>query len=482
MRKVFAYIRVSTEEQARHGYSIEAQRQLLRDYATGHELQIVEEFVESHSAYKPGRPEFDRMIKRLRRDKHIVGVLCYKIDRMARNLTDFARLVEQVEATVISVTEGEVSDSLNLILGGVHAVVARQYSKDLSGRVSLGLETKAKNGLWPTYAPTGYNSVGKGISPDPTSGPLIRELLERYATHRISLDDATAWAKDRGLRSRYGSILHRSAIHKILRNPVYFGAIPWKGKLYEGKHEPLIDKATFDRNQERLSDRAPKKTVRTFPYRGLLTCGYCGCRITAEIKKEKYIYYRCTYGRGDCEQPYHRQQIIVDRFLPVIEGISMSAGIAQHIVELAREDDSARGERVKQRLAELQVEGREVEELRDQVYEDRLRKRINDAQWIRFDGRFEQRLTLIREEEARLSESPTCSLEDLESALELLKRFPYLFMRQSDDEKARLLQTVVSNSLLTAENLVPIYRKPFDSVAEGLRSGNWLGEKDSNPH
>jgi len=61
-------------------------------------------------------------------------------------------------------------------------------------------------------------------------------------------------------------------------------------------------------------------------------------------------------------------------------------------------------------------------------------------------------------------------------ALELLERAPALYLRESHEERAKLLRTVVSNCRLTAENVVPVYREPFDAVAEGLRSGSWLGE------
>jgi len=72
--KVVAYIRVSTEDQAEHGYSIDVQKQVLEDYARGHELTVVETFIESQSAFKPGRSEFARMVELLKRSKSIRAV------------------------------------------------------------------------------------------------------------------------------------------------------------------------------------------------------------------------------------------------------------------------------------------------------------------------------------------------------------------------------------------------------------------------
>ena len=483
MRNVAAYIRVSTAEQARQGYSIESQRQVLRDYAAGHALDIVQEFVESESAYKPGREGFRAMLAFLKRHRDVSGVLCYKIDRIARNLQDYATLTELMRIEIISATEFLPPGATGEYFGGLQAVGARFYSSQLSERVSLGLETKARKGLWPTYAPSGYNNEGKGIEPDHVAGPLITALFDRFAEGGLSIEAATEWAKNRGLRSRYGNPLVRSAIHGILTNPLYYGALPWKGKLYQGQHEPLTSKVVFDRVQEHLQDRAPKKTVRCFPYRGLMECGYCGCRITAEIKKGKYVYYRCTYGRGrDCVQPYHRQESVSKRFAAVIDQISLSQEIAAKIMRLVEEDGAGQQERKLHRIKQLEHESEKLTSLRDAAYEDKLRGRISEARWVHVDERFDRQLQIVCEEHSLLTSETDVCLDDVAAALELLQRAPELYRKHSHEERALLLESVVSNSVLTAENLIPIYRKPFDAVAEGKRTGDWLGEEDSNPH
>jgi len=475
MRNVAAYIRVSTEEQRKFGYSIEGQQRIVRDFAQSNDLDIVNEWAESHSAYVHGRPVFDDMVRFLRRNKGVTSVLVWKVDRIARNLRDLAELTETLGVDIISATEHLPSGPTGEFMTGIYATLARFESAKTSERVSMGMETKARKGLWPTYAPIGYINKDKLIIPSPASATLIRELLERFVPMKMSVVVAKQWAEGRGLRSRNGRVLCRSSIHTILTNPLYYGAVPWKGKLYEGKHEALIDKATFDINQEWLShgSRKRKSTVATFPYRGLMTCGYCDCKITAEKKKGKYVYYRCTYARGGCEQPYHREQTISDRFRLVIEQISISEDIADRILKLAQMDESEWRLRREKRSKELNTEIQRIAALHDDACLSHLQGGIGDDQWIRIDKRFSRQLELAREEQRMNSSAPEASLEDIAAILELLKRAPELYMRQSDEERAKLLETVLSNSTLTAENLVPIYRKPFDAVAEGKRSENW---------
>ena len=476
MRKVAAYIRVSTEEQAKYGYSIEGQQTIVRDFAPGQGLEIVREFAESHSAYVHGRPIFHEMVQFLKRHKDVTAVLVWKVDRLMRNHRDQAELTETLGVEIISATEFLPPGATGEFLVSIQTSVARLESAKTSERVSMGMDTKAMKGLWPTYAPTGYINKDKLIVPNSESAPLMRELLERFAPARMSVVDATQWAKERGLRSRKGHILARSSIHNILTNPIYYGAVPWKGKLHEGKHEALIDKATYDRNQEWLCQhaRAPK-TAKSFPYRGLMTCGYCGCKITAEKKKGKYVYYRCTFSRCKCGQPYHSEKTISDRFGLVIEQISISAEIADRIIELAQMDESGHRQRRERRSKELKAEIQKITALYDDACLSHLQGGMNDDQWVRIDRRFSRQLELAREEQRAHSAAPQASLEDIAAILELLKCAPELYMRQSDEERANLLETVVSNSTLTAENLIPVYRKPFDAVVEGKRSENWGG-------
>src|SRR5204862_5780723 len=96
----------------------------------------------------------------------------------------------------------------------------------------------------------------------------------------------------------------------ILTNPSYCGLTPYKGLLYEGKHEPLITKAVFDRIQEIMGRKANPhpKELKPYLYRGLFRCGECGCVITIETQKG-HNYLRCTRrGKKDCSQPGLREE------------------------------------------------------------------------------------------------------------------------------------------------------------------------------
>ena len=482
-KRVVAYIRVSTEEQAEHGYSLDGQQQVLTDFAKGHDLQIVECFVESQSAAAPGRPEFERMTRLLAADKSIRAVLCYKIDRLARNMTDYACLVEKLGLEIISATEMLPSNATGQLMGNVQAAFSTYFSRQLSERIQLAMETKAKKGLWPSVAPTGYVNLGKGqgIAPDSTRADLVRKLFEVYASTDLSVEGLTTWARDHGLRTRRGGAPKRSAIHAMLSNPIYVGMVQWHDVLYEGSHTPLVSRALFDHVQEKLHERGHSQTKPAFPYRGLVVCARCGCQITAAVAKQKYIYYRCTGARGGCRPQYVRQDRLGEQLAAVVQGVKMTAEQVEALLNAMHE---RRGEREAERERGLQQLRRRLETItnrRDAAYEDKLDGKLSEECWLDRDRKWATELFQIKCEMETVAATPQPSMDDVQATLELLQRAPELYLRQNDQERARLLRVLVWNCMWKGGKVVPIYRRPFDLVAKGLASADWYTGQESEP-
>ncbi len=250
----------------------------------------------------------------------------------------------------------------------------------------------------------------------------------------------TSWARERGLRSRYGAALVRSAVHSLLCNPIYCGEVPWKGRLFPGKHEPLVSKLLFRRVQDKLHGGAAPRSPREFPYRGFLTCGYCGCQLTAELKKQRYVYYRCTYSKGKCEQPYHPQEKLSRDLLKVIESVHLSTPIVSMLLELLRADSADRARMDKARLIELRSEER-LGELRDKAYLDKLEGAVEEDRWLKTDAEFGRRLELVRDDVARIGAERMPSTDGVEKSLRTpgTRTRTSIFARTMQ-RRARLLQ------------------------------------------
>ena len=220
-----------------------------------------------------------------------------------------------------SVVLSKDSRSSDKFMHGIRVLMAKNYCDNLSEEVKKGLGEKAAQGMWPHRAPVGYvNDIVKHtIVPDPEKALLVRELFEEYATGQVSLKELARRARASGLFSRNSQVINKAGIHRILTNPIYCGEFVWKGKRYLGTHEPIITRDLFDTVQEVLSGgRPPSQSKHDFAFMGLVKCGLCGCAMTAELKKGKYVYYHCTCYHGKCGNTYVRQESLDQLFAEVV--------------------------------------------------------------------------------------------------------------------------------------------------------------------
>jgi len=188
MKKAVAYERVSTDDQTK-GYSLETQRAAREEYALEHGIEVVATIIESESAFSVGRSGFERVITFFESNRDVRALLVYKIDRSARNLYDYGLLVDKLGIEIVSVTEDLPSNSTGRLVGDNLAAFSRFYSAQLSERTKAAMLTKAKSNTYPTYAPNGYVNAHRNIDIDRVVGPMLREMLLRYARTDISILD-----------------------------------------------------------------------------------------------------------------------------------------------------------------------------------------------------------------------------------------------------------------------------------------------------
>ena len=180
-------------------------------------------------------------------------------------------------------------------------------------------------------------------------------------------------AYEEGLRYRSGKKVTKSSIESILKNPIYYGDFFWNGKFYHGSHTPIFSKELWEaaQNAFKKSNR-PKQTKKDFPFIGMLTCAHCGCAITAEIKKGKYIYYHCTGNRGPCPKPAVRQEVLEEKFGEIIKKITISGEILNWLVEALKESHYDEKVYHENMIRNLQAKYNKLQNRVDKAYVDKL--------------------------------------------------------------------------------------------------------------
>src|SRR3989344_2294738 len=250
-KKFCLYARVSSREQEREGYSIDAQIKNCKDYALAHDLVIAKEFVDIESAKESGRKKFSEMIAYLEQNKD-VGIICEKVDRLCRNFKDYITF-DDLKRTIIFVIENSIitadSKAPDKFFFGMRVLMARNYSDNLSDEVKKGLYEKFAQGGYPRKAPLGYynerSNRGDGkttsrVLIDPTTSLHIVKLFELYATGKYSLDKLSFLLYKDGLRTRTDGRVMKSGLHKTIQDTFYYGLMHYNGMSKIGNYKPLI--------------------------------------------------------------------------------------------------------------------------------------------------------------------------------------------------------------------------------------------------
>lgn len=347
MPRAALYLRKSTESDDRQCLSLSAQKAWALEACAKLGLADPLIFEEAKSAKTPGRPEFARLLAAVATGE-IDTVVCWKADRLARNALDGGAVMYALEtkhlARIVTADRtytGAADDSFIL---AIELGLSAKYSKDLATNIRRGLTEKLRRGEWPCHAPVGYKNKRHtadraGIALDPVLAPFIRQLFKLAATGSYSISDLARiarveWRVDLSTYRRDGSKrgISTSAIHRILRNRFYTGAMRYCGELHVGTHTPLVTQETFDRVQHVLTMRrtiAPRPKRLAFSFAGLMRCNECGRRMVAYTKRKKgkeYTYYACSkHMRGRCAQPQLSERQLFEAITPALQRLTIAS-------------------------------------------------------------------------------------------------------------------------------------------------------------
>jgi site-specific DNA recombinase len=241
------YIRVSTQDQAQHGFSLDAQEESLINYAKALGYEILKVYKdEGKSAKNLNRPEMQNLLKDAEARK-FQAIFIYKLDRFSRSLKDLILTIDKLKEWGIDfvslqdkIETASASGKLMFQIIGAFAEFERNIIGD---RTTFGMEKKAKEGGFITKAPLGYNIVNKQLLIDLEKSEKVKNIFEEFLNSNISL---TQLAKKNGFTT--------SGIIKLLKNTTYIGKVKFANKESEGQHEPIIESILFEQVQKKLSN------------------------------------------------------------------------------------------------------------------------------------------------------------------------------------------------------------------------------------
>lgn len=379
MKKVALYVRVSTEGQAEDGYSIDAQKKLLEAWCVSREIESFEFYIDpGYSGSNIDRPGLKAMLEDARNGL-LSHVAVYKLDRLSRSQKDTLYIIEDVlnkyNVGFVSLSENmDTSTPIGRAMLGILSAFAQLERETIKIRTRMGMKERVKSGLWMGGGkiPYGYDyDDERGVLVPNSDADTVKEIyrlfLEGHSPNFIAL--------------RLG-LKYEKLVVQILKRITNTGVIPYKGELYSGKHEPLIDTETFERAQEEFK-RRERGFLSDSPHllSGLIYCGECSARMRYQ-KWGKKGYKLVCYSQ-QTSKPYlihdpqcKAEKIWADDVEKEVLSDIFSLGIEKEEdpLPVKQVKESERLERKLKRLYELWSEGndtllRVIKELEEKLAE-----------------------------------------------------------------------------------------------------------------
>lgn len=489
MSNCVIYARVSSKEQEREGFSIPAQLELLEKYAQKENFIICEKFVDVETAKKSGRTNFVKMLAYLKKHKDIKTILVEKTDRLYRNLPDYVT-IDALDLDLHFVKEGVVlnnnSHSSEKFMHLIKVGMAKQYIDNLSEEVRKGIAQKCKDGLYPAKAPVGYKNVTsetgkKIIVPDPVTAPYIRQCYELYLSGMYSFKSLAKKLSDDGFLIN-GKPCRKGNVEVILANPIYYGDFIHNGVKYSGKHDPIISHELWVAVQEKKHlSGSPRVITHNFPYTNLIKCSKCGCYLTAEIKKGKYIYYHCTGNKGgNCKRSYIRQEVIENAFAGILEQIHISESDIIRVKDAVKELLQLTDKYDENKIDTLNGTIKRLKNRLNKLYIDKIDGVIDEDFYIENKKTWQTELDDAQISLNAILKNNKYFIEDVSRVFELCKNASTLYLNGNDEEKRKLVNLLCSNFSWDGENLHITLKSAFGEILKRANFKNSGASRQSS--
>ena len=500
-KKYFIYARKSSESEDRQMASIDSQVDELKKLAKDFNLEIIDTFQESQSAKGPGRPIFNEMLVRISKGE-ATGILCWKLNRLARNPIDGGQISWMLQENVIEhiQTYGrDYKSADNVLMMQVEFGMANQFIRDLRTDTKRGLRAKAERGWYPTFATLGYmhnpykHKGEKEIIKDPERYDLVRKMWDLMLTGSYTPPQVLKIATEEwGLLNRKNQKISKSNIYRIFSDPFYSGTFEYpknSGSWYEGAHESMVSRAEFEHVQGLMGGKHnTRPKTYEFAYKGPIVCGECGAQVTAEHKTKRqkngvvrhYIYYHCTKRKDPtCTQKAIEEKKLEKQIADVMQKVDIPEEFFIWATSRLKEDNEREVRSRKKIILNQQSEYQDVLQKIDNLIDMRADKEISAPEFKERKDKLtkdKERLnSLIAETDARVNEWLNTADKYLtfsENAYDKFKkgslrvRKEMLFTLGSNlkliDKKLFIVLPDVLESIKTASNEVKLIHSKFE--------------------
>jgi site-specific DNA recombinase len=455
MKKVILYVRVSTDEQARLGYSLGHQELVLTKFCELKEFEIAGVYREDHSAKNFERPEYKKLFKFCKtHKKEIDYVLITKWDRFSRNQRDALQEIKSFSDFGIEVNAAEqwidFSIPHNKMMLSIYLTIP-EIDNDVRGiNTRMGMRRSLKEGRWTGGAPTGYKNdrdhLKKPILVPNDKALLVRESFELFASGLYEKEDL------RRLMNKRGLTLSKSQFPNMLENILYIGKIfvpEFKGEeaqVVQGHHEPIVPEDLFNKvqwmlksnqNQRKLYEKLNDVT----PLRALITCSKCGGKLTSSASKGRsryYTYYHCRNGCTERIPAEVAHQALLNYFDEVAVKPEIEKLYLEVMGTIFKANESNREQEVSKIKENLVGADKKLASLEEKY----VLNEIERDSYSFMKPRFKEEISKLKEKLSDFESKETNYTRYLNSGITLLQNLSYYYEAASLPNKQKLVGSI----------------------------------------
>lgn len=460
--RVVIYTRVSTEDQVREGYSLQAQERTLREFADKNDFEVVglyvDEGISGRSIKK--RKELSQLLQDAEKKKFDL-VLIYKLDRLSRTVRDAYTIIDTLvknDIGVLSYSEKHInfSNAQQRAMFGMSMVFAQLEVEQISERVIFGMQEAAKSGKAMFDTPYGYRNNNGVIEIVPEEAEIVKEMFSLYK-EGLGFNSIAKRFNTRGIKPPKGDFWYSNTINRCIQNKAYYGVreIHFKKikttETCEYVYPAIITKEEFE-DAKSLRDSKAKLHPKTANLRfdspifsGFLKCSRCGHSIsTCGLLRGKRRYRCCKRGVDLCKLPTFYEHYLEEAFVETMLAIQ----------SMSNTTDEKFSQQIKK--------NKKIIELKRNIVAIQKKKEKNHFAWendLITDDFYKTRIIDLKtEEDLTLKE-----LENLEANSKVPKLFQLkngdfktIWEKSSPSEKKKFLMTYVEEIVLDTSGIAPI--------------------------
>ena len=459
---VITYGRVSTDEQADHGFSLNHQEEMLRKYCEIKNHNIIKHYTEDYSAKNFNRPVWKSLMDYVKKNKNSVDMILFtKWDRFSRNSEEAMSVIRLFSSMGIIVNSIEQPLDLtipdNKVMLAMYLILPEVENDKISQRTKDGMRRAKKEGCYMAKAPFGYSNTK--ILDKTSIVPNVDSKIVLMAFKEVVKGLKPVEVIRKRLTSEYDLKLKKQQFYNMLKNVTYCGMIvipeykKEQAEIIEGIHEPIIDKELFKSVQNVLEGRKnsnakfPTTESELFPLKSNFICPNCGKQITASKSKGnggQYEYYHC---KASCKIRLSKE-LVHSRVQNLLNSVSLNENVKELFKDVLKDVIQSNNVDSKTRIEGLNSEQGAIRMMLEKAEDKYMTNDLSAEDYFKVKKRYCDRITDIENRIDMLKENDTDLNKYVDNSVNLLSQLGKAFNHLQNKGKGAFLRVIYPENIV----------------------------------